>query len=100
MVVPGASGDESMRCAVGRDEVTAMVSPCARPGPAYSTEHGRVSPRTVMTTCQITSQVGWPPRPCLLASIRPARLEHCASREMNGMTMIASTQARGELPMP
>src|SRR5213078_1776843 len=56
MVVPGASSDEPMRCALPMTKVTAMVSPSARPRPSMMPPIMPVRAYGT-TTCQITSQV-------------------------------------------
>ena len=56
MVVPGASSEELMRCALPMTKVTAMVSPSARPRPSMMPPTMPVRAYGT-TTCQITSQV-------------------------------------------
>src|ERR1700681_1923917 len=100
IVVPGASKEELMRCALPITKVTAMVSPSARPRP-------NMMPPTMptrecgTTTFHITSQVVAPsPYPDSLSMAGTVSKTSRMVAAMNGNTMMARTTPAVRTPMP
>src|SRR5271165_232606 len=100
IVVPGASSEELMRCALPITKVTAMVSPRARPKPS-------MIPPTIptrecgTTTFHITSQVVAPsPYPDSLSMGGTVSKTSRMVAAMKGSTMMASTTPAVRIPIP
>src|SRR3984957_18511733 len=100
IVVPGASSEELIRCALPITKVTAMVSPSARPNPS-------IMPPTMptrecgTTTFHITSQVVAPsPYPDSLSMGGTVSKTSRMIAAMNGSTMMARTTPAVSTPMP